>query len=139
MKIIKKSFIEKIYKGMQFNEYVINEVRDRNPLKVENDFNIQCFRFYDREYIIDDKKIFQGKALNYSNWIYFGKRMGLDEIEIKYGDDPNYKNLINNMVNNGYEYICKTQSGPFLPMMPGEVTFDEYVKENEKNMSLIKK
>lgn len=70
---------------------------------------------------------------NISNWIYFGKRLSLDEIKSKYGNNQDYKILISDMEGNGYQYACHTQVGSFLPMEEGDMTFDEIIAKKEQD------
>lgn len=127
MKKVTKSYVEKIYRGLLFSEPSITKVEERDPMKVENDGKMQGFRFYDKEFVVDGDKSYDGEKSNFSNWIYFGKRMSLEEVKSQYGKNPNYSILISNMENNNYQYICHTQAGSFLPMEDGDMTFDEVV------------
>ena len=45
MEKVKKSYVEKIYRGVLFSESSISEVEERDPMKIENDGNMQGFRF----------------------------------------------------------------------------------------------
>lgn len=137
MEIVIKHYVEKIYKGMFFNETKIKEMKERDPLKIENDGKMQGFRFYDREYHIRNGQSYAGKSSNYSNWVLFGERLSLNEIKEKYGNNINYMTLIHNMEDNDYKYACFTQVGAFLPMDDGDITYDELINEKEK--VLIKK
>ena len=127
MEKVTKSYVEKIYRGILFSEPSITEVEERDPMKIENDGKMQGFRFYDKEFVVDGEKSYDGDKSNFSNWIYFGKRMSLEEIKNQYGNDSNYSILISNMENNNYQYVCHTQAGSFLPMEEGDMTFDELV------------
>ena len=132
MEKVKKSYVEKIYRGILFSESSISEVEERDPMKVENDGSMQGFRFYDKEFVVDGEKSYDGEKSNYSNWIYYGKRLSLDEVKTQYGNNPNYRILISNMEGNGYQYVCHTQAGSFLPMQEGDMTFDELVAQKEQ-------
>ena len=132
MEKITKTYVEKIYRSLLFSESSIKEVTERNPMQIENDGKMQGFRFYDKEYVVDDEKTYDGKKSNYSRWIFFGKRYSLDEIKAIYGNNPDYRILISNMEVNGYNYVCYTQAGSFLPMEEGDMTFDEYIAEYSK-------
>lgn len=133
MKKVTKSYVEKIYRGILFSEPSVEEVTERDPMQVENDGQMQGFRFYDKEYVVDGEKSYDGETSNYSNWIYFGKRLSLDEIKAKYGNNPDYRILIGNMEGNGYNYVCHTQAGSFLPMEEGDMTFDELIAQKEQD------
>lgn len=133
MEKVKKSYVEKIYRGIFFSESSISEVEERNPMKVKNDGSMQGFRFYDKEFIVDGEKSYDGEKSNYSNWIYYGKRLSLDEVKTQYGNNPDYRILISNMEGNGCQYVCHTQAGSFLPMQEGDMTFDELVAQKEQD------
>jgi len=133
MEKVTKSYVEKIYRGILFSESSIAEVEERDPMQVENDGKMQGFRFYDKEFVVDGEKIYDGDKSNFSNWIYFGKRMSLEDVKTQYGNDSSYSILISNMENNNYQYVCHTQAGSFLPMEEGDMTFDELVAVKEQD------
>lgn len=133
MKKVTKSYVEKIYRGILFSESSTKEVKERNPMQVENDGKMQGFRFYDKEFVVDGKKSYDGEISNYSSWIYFGKRLSLDEVKAQYGNNPDYRILISNMENNNYQYVCHTQVGSFLPMDEKDMTFDEILAKNAED------
>lgn len=133
MEKVTKSYVEKIYRGLLFSNPSVEEVEERDPKKIKNDGSMQGFRFYDKEFIVDGEKTYDGETSNYSNWIYFGKRLSLDEIKTQYGNNPDYKILISNMENNNYQCVCHTQAGSFLPMKDGDKTYEELVSEKEED------
>ncbi len=133
MEKVTKSYVEKIYRSLLFSESSVAEVTERDPMQVKNDGQMQGFRFYDKEFVVDGEKSYDGEASNYSNWIYFGKRLSLDEIKAQYGNNPDYRILISNMEVTGYQYVCHTQAGSFLPMEQGDMTFDELVAKKEQD------
>ena len=133
MEKVKKSYVEKIYRGVLFSESSISEVEERDPMKIENDGKMQGFRFYDKEFVVDGEKSFDGEKSNFSKWIYYGKRLSLDEVKAQYGNNPDYRILISNMEGNGYQYVCHTQAGSFLPMQEGDMTFDELITQKEQD------
>lgn len=133
MEKVTKSYVEKIYRGILFSEPSIAEVEERDPMQVANDGKMQGFRFYDKEFVVDGEKSYDGDKSNYSNWIYFGKRMSLEEVKAQYGNDSSYSILISNMENNNYQYVCHTQAGSFLPMEEGDMTFDELIAAKEQD------
>ena len=133
MEKVTKSYVEKIYRGLLFSDSSVAEVTERDPMKVKNDGQMQGFRFYDKEFVVDGEKSYDGEKSNYSNWIYFGKRLSLTEIKAQYGNDPDYRILISNMENNHYQYVCHTQAGSFLPMEEKDMTFDELIAQKEQD------
>lgn len=138
MEKITRSYLEKIYRGIFFGDSIVEEVEERNPLLIENDGSIQGFRFYDIDFIIDGEDEYKDKKTNYSNWIFFGKRISLDEVKTKYGNNKEYRILIGNMEINNWNYVCETQVGSFLPFQDGDMTYDEYLsKISEKKSKII--
>lgn len=133
MEKVTKSYVEKIYRGLIVSETSTTEVAERDPMKIANDGSMQGFRFYDKEFVIDGNKSYDGETSNYSNWIYFGRRMSLEQVKELYGNNPDYRILISNMENNNYEYVCHTQVGSFLPMENGDMTFDELIAQKEQD------
>lgn len=133
--VVKKSYVEKLYRGFFVCDSAFIEISERDPMKVENDGIMEGFRFFDKKFFINGKNI-GGLDLNYSNWIYFGKRMSLAQVKELYGSNPDYRVLINNMENNKDKYVCHTQNGSFLIMEKGDMTYDEIViqKELEKEI-----
>ena len=97
MEKVTKSYVEKIYRGILFSESSISEVEERDPMQVANDGKMEGFRFYDKEFVVDGDKSYDGDKSNFpnwiyyiermsfksniSNWIYFGKRMSLEEVK----------------------------------------------------------
>ena len=133
MEKVTKSYVEKIYRGILFSQPSISEVEERDPMQVANDGKMEGFRFYDKEFVVDGDKSYDGDKSNFSNWIYFGKRMSLEEVKAQYGNDSRYSILISNMENNNYQYVCHTQAGSFLPMEEGDMTFDELIAAKEQD------
>ncbi len=143
MEKITKTYVEKLYgkisKGSFVGESLVNEVEKRNPMEIKNDDKIQGFRYFDVEYIVDDKKVYTGNKQKYSNWIFFGKRYSLEEIKKTYGDLFEYKELINDIELIGYKYVCLTQTLSIVPMDEGDLTYDEYIKDKKKDKEKIAK
>ncbi len=129
MEKVTKSYVQKIYRGLFFSEPSTEEVTERDPMIVKNDGKMHGFRFYDKEFIVYGEKNYGGEESNYSNWIYFGKRLSLDDVKSQYGDNPDYKILISNMECNNYQYVCHTQAGSFLQMEEGDITFEEFIAQ----------
>ncbi len=143
MEKITKTYVEKLYgkisKGSFVGESLVNEVEKRNPMEIKNDDKIQGFRYFDVEYIVDDKKVYTGNKQKYSNWIFFGKRYSLEEIKKTYGNLFEYKELINDIELIGYKYVCLTQTLSIVPMDEGDLTYDEYIKDKKKDKEKIAK
>ena len=89
-----KSYVEKQYKA-EFMSYkrIEEQVLERDPMKIENDGEMECFRFFDREFTLDDGRdflldpvkdpefheIINVEKSNFSSWIYFGERLSYSE------------------------------------------------------------
>ena len=70
MEKVTKSYVEKIYRGILFSEPSISEVEERDPMQVANDGKMQGFRFYDKEFVVDGDKSYDGDKSNFSTWVY---------------------------------------------------------------------
>ena len=128
MKKIITTYVEKIYRGVICSESVIRETDNRHPLSIENDGDIQGFRFYDKERLVVNNKEYYGDTINYSPWYFFGERLSLDDIKSNSNINPIYKRLIPFMEHNKINYVCHTQVGSYLPMEDEDMTIDEYKK-----------
>ncbi len=135
MKKITISYVEKNYKGL-IVETTITEVAERDPMKIANDKSITGFRFYDKEFIVDGNKVYGGKKSNYSNWIYFGRRLSLEELKKLYRNNLYIRMLIRFMEKHDYKYVCHTQVGSFLPMGNGDLTIDEVIAQMQEDKDL---
>lgn len=143
MKRITRSFVEKFYRDADVCERVVEEVEERNPMKIKNEKALERFRFYDRNFVIDGEKICDGGISNYSNWILMGKRLSLEEFKTQYVNNPNqefmveFKHLLKYLEIKNYQYVCYikrssfSRMGGFIPMEEGEMTFDEIIDTKE--------
>ncbi len=134
MEIICKTYVNKIYCG-SYNEIVKEEVSSRDPSKIKNDGLMIGFYFYDKEFILDGRKIIDQKELNRSKFIYCGERFSLEEIKHNCVNNPKYGslyNLISRMEAYGNKYACFTNGGCFLIMRAGEMTYDEILDKKKK-------
>lgn len=134
MEIITRSFVEKEYLPGLFGEYKESEVEERDPYKVELDSHLVGFRFFDVDFITDNGKTFTSEPYNYSGWLYFGTRLSYEEIIDIYGDDKEYRILINNMRWNDLKYVCRTFEGRFVPINENDVTYEEFSKQKDKKL-----
>lgn len=125
-----KSFVEKKYRGTLFSQYIETEVIEKDPMKIENDGFIQGFHFYDREFITVEGKRYASEKYNCSNWIYFGKRLSLNEFKNQYSNNSDYESLISNIEKSDCQDVCHTQDDSFLPMNKEDMTFNEFVLES---------
>lgn len=73
MEKVVKSYVEKIYSGIFVSESSIEEVLERDSMKIKNDGKMQGFRFYDKEHALDGRSLYDGEVSNYSNWIFLVK------------------------------------------------------------------
>ena len=132
MKKTIKIYVEKLYPGVIYYDSHEYEVEERNPEKIKNNGNVQGFRFFDVEYVIDSNKKYKGEKANYSNWYFYGSRLNINDLEFIFGDNTQVKKLIKFMKNNGYEYACYTQTGNFIPMETEDMTYEEYILGKKK-------
>ena len=136
MKKIVKSYIEKMYRydGTLYSTVTTEEVKEKDPMRVIRNDYMEGFRFFDRNCILEGDNCFEGESFNYSNWIYFGKRMKLVDVISRFGKTPNYQVMINDMKHNKYYFICHTSVNTFVPLYEGDMTYEEYLTklENER-------
>ena len=135
MEKIKKSYIERIKKGLWKKETM--EVEDRNPLKVDDDYGTtEAFRFYDQEFVEEGGKRFAGEKSNFSKWIFFGERVSLSEVKELFGNCP----LADDMERYNVQHVCYTKVGSYLPMSDGDMTYKEKIDAlvNEKENKIVK-
>lgn len=139
MEKIKKSYIERLNDGLVFNNSSVIETENRDPLQIINDGRIQCFRFFDQEFIIDEDEEYEGKKSNYSSWTFFGTRISIDELKTQYKNNPDFKDVIDNLEERNIKYVCKTQTGSMMPMKDGDVTFEELTSNKQKENEILAK
>lgn len=125
MEKVTRTYVEKLYGGLEFSRTSVSEIEGRDPMVVENDGKMIGFRFYDKELIIDGENIYEGKEANFSNWIFWGKRVNSDEVKLQYGDNSDFKTLIRIIEQSGCQYVCQTQVGTLFPMQDTDMTFRE--------------
>ena len=139
MEEVTRSFVQKIYEGFVLSSSISEEVSIKDPMKIKIDKMMQGFRFYDRDCLIYEGKEYYGDKKNYSDWIFIGKRLSLEEFIDKYGNNESWKTLIEIMKINGFKYVCDTSVGIFLPMGDNDITYDEYIQKiNRENPEKIK-
>ena len=110
MEKIKKSYVEKIYRGLLFSESVIDEVESRDPLLVEDDGSMQGFRFYDQEKILYAGRTFVGDNSNFSPWYFLGDRLSIEEVKELSKHNKGLNILVSNMeakMFRGYHQVMK--------------------------------
>ena len=137
------TFVEEVHDNLFFIDPSIKTVKEtyeRDPnLYDTNDYpqkrDVLCFRYFDRDHIVDNGREYLGDAKNYSNWFYNGKRVSLEEIKEKHGDEPEYKELIDYMERNNLNFACTNSTGfgswfsdRYIPMEKNGVTYEEYRK-----------
>lgn len=137
------TFVEEVHNKLFFIDpsiKIVKETHKKNPALYDtNDYpqrrDVLCFRYFDREHVVDNGREFLGDANNYSNWFYIGKRVSLEEIKEKHGDAPEYKELIDYMERNNLNFACTNTLGfgswfsdRYIPMENNGVTYEEYRK-----------
>lgn len=131
MKKYIRHYVELVSIGLVFGEPKDVEVESRNPLDITCDDSVDCFRFFDQPIVVDGNDTYYGDACNFTNWVYFGERITLDEFKALKGDDFSTEMKIESLKERGIEYVCHTRNNRFLEMRIGDKTFDE-VKEESK-------
>lgn len=107
-----KHYVEYFYPGILFSETSVDEIKERNPNKINLPENCYGFRFFDRIEIKKDDEILKGEKKNISGIYYDGKVFTLEEVKHKF---PNKKNLIQNMEYDDWNKVVKTKTGGFYP------------------------
>ena len=138
-KSIRSVCVEKLYGNIypHMNPDVsVDFASAKEPLLVENDGLMQAFRFSDID-VLDAK---DRNPDNTTSWIFFGERLSLKDV---YKKSKKKKSgvtgvLVDNMICLDCDYVCHTQTGAFVPMDEGDLTFDEYLKLMEKGYDFDK-
>ena len=126
MEKVLEHYVQRIYRGSTANIDVTERIPERSPMFVEEDVEMQGFRFFDVDPETSERK-------DYSGWVFFGKRLSFKDVLDEYGDADA---LTTAMQEYGYSHVCRTRVGTFLPMADEDLTMDEYSatlpKENHK-------
>lgn len=130
----KKYFVQKLYKNLLT---VDEEIITKNPNNIKKDNNLLGIRYYEQEIITIDGKTYQGIKENYSPWIYFGKRMSIEQVKNLCKINSNFNLTLKLMEENNINYICFTQLGTYIPLEADNLTFEE-LQEKYQNKQLIK-
>jgi hypothetical protein len=130
-----KSYIIKVYKNNSLCKSSITEIKEKNLMQVEDDEKLLGFCFCDKEFFIDNGKEYEGEVIDCSNWVYFGKKLSLDEIRVRYRNNPQsyYAFLMNYMERNNYQYVCLTKEGIKIPMDEGDMIFEEFLVKDKQD------
>ena len=131
MEKVVKTFAEKGYRPGFLYEKKYEEVAERDPNLFLDDEKIIFVRFFDQEVTIDGEEVTYGEEMNESDYIYYGQRKTLDDLIREFGNNPEYKPLIDDMKRRGIESVCFTRVGGSVPMYEGEVTLDEYFEQTK--------
>lgn len=154
MAFYKRIYIEKLYYDLLCNKPSFDIVEEKDPYAVVNDGIMQGFRFFDVEDYNSESERFVCRRVDYSNWVYFGKRLSLDEFKSEYykalSENKKDKFIIRNPLifndidllsfieERGYKYVCFTQKGTFLPMHDEDITYDELLQLKKENNDVKK-
>jgi len=115
-----KHYVEFLYPGLLVSETSVEEIAERDTKKVEMSDSCFGFRFFDRTVSVIDGETLTGDRKNVSGWYYQGEKMTLEQVKASFGNDRNYRILISNMENNGYDAVVKTKFGQFIPLNDGD-------------------
>ena len=136
----RKIYVEKKYPSINGNDFIIEEVNELNSIFIKYDGEIEGFRFFEKDIIIKDNKKYIGPIIKYSPWIYFGKRYSIDGLikdfpkNLKFLDRLKLTRLI---INSRCKYICLTNTGTIVEMNNDDITYEEYLTNNQ--IKLIRK
>ena len=141
MKKITKKYIEYLIAGLGFNNLEAEEIHNNDINNVYiKDEKIMGFRFFTKDIIIEDSKVYEGKRENISNWYYIGTPMNKKEIEKFFKNNKEqdlYKGLkaedvapeINLYSLDNVETFCMTRCGILIPITKYNVILNEDKKE----------
>lgn len=130
----KKYYVQKLYKDLLT---IDEEIITKNPNNIKKDNNLLGIRYYEQEVITIDGKIYQSIKENYSPWIYFGKRMSMEQVKSLCKINSNFNLTLKLMEENNINYICFTNLGTYIPLEQENLTFEE-LQEKYQNEQLKK-
>lgn len=133
-----KKYVEYLYPGLIVSETSCKEIGHNDPTRVNIEERSIGFRFFDKDFVIDGEEQYAGKVSNITNWFYIGKRLTFTEVQKRFGNNPKYRILIDNMRSNNISSVCMTQYGNFMPMEDGDLTLEEYIAQNSKEKNAIR-
>lgn len=142
MKKITKKYIEYLLPGLGINELQTEEINHNDKEKVFlNDEKIMGFRFFNKQIIIENNKLYEGLKENISNWYYIGTEIPKEEIE-KYfknnKDKEQYKGLeaeevspeLNLYSLDNVETFCMTRCGILIPVTNNNIILKQKEKKD---------
>jgi hypothetical protein len=124
-----KHYVTFFYPGAFVAEIDLQEVKDRDPSKVNVPDSCYAFQFFDRNEIVDGDEVLKGEPKNYSGNYYFGKVLTLAEVKQKF---PEERTLIANMECNHWDRVVHTICGNFRPFRGLDEIVDEEIKPKKK-------
>ena len=126
-----RSFVEFQYQVGPYSDTFEKEINDRSQYIVEDDGEINGYRFFDITVRYQGDNTFKEVAENISNWVYFGRRCSCADVLKTYGNTPATRIMINKMINDGCVGFCISRSGRLIPLYEGDKVYGESTKEKE--------
>lgn len=114
-----KQYIEFFYPGSFVSETTFREVFDRTP-PADTPARAYGYRFFARNEVECDGEKLTGDRKEYSPTTYFGETLTLADV-LALTPPGDYKILVSNMRNNGWERVVRTVRGQFMPLEPCDV------------------
>jgi hypothetical protein len=116
--------------GAYVTENTAQEVKDRDPNKVNVPDSCYAFQFFDRNEIVDGDEVLKGEPKNYSGHYYFGKILTLAELKRKF---PEERTWISNMECNHWDYVVHTRCGNFRTFSGLDEIVNEEIKPKKES------
>lgn len=141
-KIIKK-YVEYLVPELVFNKGLVEEINHNDPKKIIDLDNegIMGFRFFDKEFVLDGKKSYEGDIENRSNWYLLGTKLSGSEV-LKYFKNRSDLFEGEKCINKSPYHVifpiyeddtfCITETGIILP-----VGINDVVLSNDENINKI--
>lgn len=126
MEKLEKKFVEYLYADSSIGNE--KEINHNDPTKIKLLEGTIAFRFFEREYILDNSGEYPGEIKNKSRWYYFGMEITRQEVVNKYKgrmDDIIYILFKMDFCNS--KRVCITGDGQFVPMNDEDITIFDYI------------
>lgn len=113
-----KHYVEYFYPGVLVSETEVKEISRRDRRCVKPSKLCYGFQFFDREEVIKDGETLRGNRKNLSGMYYIGGEVLTVEDVEALRPKSQYKILLSNMVNNGWDKVIRTRLGNFQNFYP---------------------
>ena len=116
-----KHYVQYLFPGILFDEYIEEEIADRNAALVSVPNSAFGYRFFDKTEIVFCGEKLVGESKNFSPTTYFGTVYTLEEIKRQF---PEYQTLIDNMEANDWNQVVRTRTSTWKPLKEGDVVIN---------------